>query len=114
MRSEAKTVDEYIDELQGERKEIIIWLREVLNTAVPGLHESMEYGMPTYNKGEKYFAFASQVQYASLYVSDLDLLRSYKNKLGKVSLGRSCIRFRHLSDIDQKAVVELLKVSGNK
>lgn len=112
MRSQARTVDEYIDGLEGEGKEVITWLREVLNTAVPGLHESMEYGMPTYHKEEVHFAFASQKQHFSLYVSDLDLLKLYKGKLGKVSLGRSCIRFRHLSDINQEAVTELLRISG--
>jgi uncharacterized protein YdhG (YjbR/CyaY superfamily) len=111
MRSDAKTVDEYIDELEGERKEIIIWLRKLLNNEVPGLRESMEYGMPTYKKGEKFFAFASQVQHVSLYISDTSLLERYGEKLGKVSLGKSCLRFRHRSDLDEETVSDLLRMS---
>ena len=112
MRSEAGTVDEYIETLLTERREVIIWLREMLLGTVPGLEESMEFGMPTYRKGETYYAFASQKHHISLYVRDHGLIRQYSDRLGKVSLGKNCIRFRHLRDIDRGAVEELLSVSS--
>jgi uncharacterized protein YdhG (YjbR/CyaY superfamily) len=109
MRSDAETVDEYIEELEGERKDIIIRLREVLIGSVADLEESMRYGMPTYTKGEDIYAFNSQKQYVSLYVRDSNMMHAHADKLGKVNLGKGCVRFRHLDDVDMDAISAMLR-----
>ena len=107
--SNASTVDEYIQELEGERKDAVIRLRLVLKGSVPDLEESMTHGMPYYTKGDDYYAIASQKHYISLYVSDMDLLERYSDQLGKVNLGKSCIRFRRLENIDLNMVGRMLQ-----
>ena len=109
MRSDAATVDEYIDELEGERKEAVKRLRQVLIENVPDLEESMDYGMPTYRRGDELYAFASQKQYVSLYVPDTYVMRAYADELGRVDLGKNCVRFRHLEDLDMEAVSRMLR-----
>jgi uncharacterized protein YdhG (YjbR/CyaY superfamily) len=109
MQSDAATVDEYIEELEGDRKEAAKRLRQVLNETVPDLDESMDYGMPTYRKGDELYAFASQKQYMSLYVPDSYVMKAYANELGKVDLGKNCVRFRHLEDLDMEAVSRMLR-----
>ena len=74
LRSDAKTVDEYIESLTGERREAIVKLHEVLLSVVPNLEESMRYGMSTYSHGEESHAFASQKNYVSLYIHRSDLI----------------------------------------
>lgn len=109
MRSDARTVDEYIEGLEGDRREAIISLREVLNASIPGLDESMRYGMPTYSRGNQVYAFASQKQYVSLYVRDTDVMHNHADRLGKVSLGKNCVRFTKLDDLDLDATAEMLR-----
>ena len=107
--SEARTVDEYIQSLEGDRKEAVIRLRQVLRGSVPGLEESISHGMPYYTKGEDFYAIASQKQYISFYVSDMDTLKRYSKDLGKVNLGKSWIRFRRLENIDLNTFGEMLR-----
>ncbi len=109
VSSHAATVDEYIDELEGERREAVIRLRQVLKGAIPDLRETMSHGMPYYTKGDDYYAIASQKHYLSLYVSDMELLTRYRGRLGKVNLGKSCVRFRRLENIDLNVVRDMLQ-----
>ena len=108
MKSEAKTVEEYLEALEGERKEAIAKLRELVLKIQPNMNESMKYHMPTYSQKDNYIAFASQKQYISLYIRSNELLLKYKLKLGKVSLGKNCIRFRKLADMNFDVIENLL------
>jgi hypothetical protein len=58
-------------------------------------------------------ALASQKNYMSLYVCCITdgvyLAEKSKHELGKVSVGKSCIRFKKLSDLHLPAVEKLLK-----
>ena len=110
MQSDAETVDEYIETLEGERKEAIIRLREIVRETHPHIEESMKYRMPTYYKNDgSYIAYASQKQYISLYIRSEKLVLKYKPKLGKVSLGKNCIRFRKLADMKFEIIRQLLE-----
>ena len=100
MKSNAKTVDEYIDDLDGERKEAIRKLREIIRGVFPDSAELMKYKMPTYKFQDKIYAFASQKHYISLYIYDTDLLIRYKDQLKNADICKHCIRFKRLKDMD--------------
>lgn len=57
-------------------------------------------------------ALASQKNYISVYICPTDsegyLPDRFKDKLGKVSIGKSCIRFKKISDINLPALKELV------
>lgn len=103
MKSKASTVDEYIAELEGERKQAISRLREIIKNTIPTFRESMKYGIPTYETNNGIFAFASQKQYISIYMHNLHrdrIIGKYKKELGKFQRGKECLRYRKLSDIN--------------
>lgn len=58
-------------------------------------------------------ALAAQKNYMALYacaiVDGAYVAERYATKLGKVSVGKSCIRFKRVSDIDQKALIAMLQ-----
>ena len=58
-------------------------------------------------------ALADRVGGLSLYVNclkgDRYLAESYAARLGKVSVGKSCVRFKKLSDVDEATLVALLR-----
>jgi hypothetical protein len=59
-------------------------------------------------------ALASNKRYISLYVTATSpdggyLAETYKDRLPRASIGRSCIRFKRLSDVDQELLAELFR-----
>ena len=102
-------------------------LHKAICKAAPKLKPHIAYGMIGYgNYHYKYasgregdcpvVALASQKQYISLYIcccgKDGYLPEKNKKRLGKVSVGKSCIRFRKLEDLNLKVAMELVKRAG--
>ena len=56
---------------------------------------------------------ASQKNYISLYICTCDdggyLVENNMERLGKVSTGKSCVRFKKLEDLNLKVAIELVK-----
>jgi hypothetical protein len=61
-------------------------------------------------------ALANQKNYFSLYICALEdgkyIAEKYKDELGKVSVGKSCIRFKKLEDLDRKGLLKVLKLAA--
>lgn len=93
MRSDARTVDVH----RGPHEDR------------PWPRGEIEYGMSTYTRGEEVYAFASQKQYVSLYLRDAQVVRRYRNDLGKVNHGKNCARFRKLGDVDMDSVRRMIQ-----
>ncbi len=131
MQSIAKTVNEYIDLLPGDRKTVLSRLRETILKNLPeDFTEVMNYGMPgyvvprsVYPKGYHcdsrqplpFINFASQKNYISFYHMGLYeglLLDWFLEKWSTVSdkkpdMGKCCIRFKKLDDIPYELIGEL-------
>ena len=120
----AKTVKEYFDMLPKERREPMRFLHKFILKTVPMLKPVFVYNMPGYGtfKYKSYrgaimdwpvIALASQKNYISIYVCAVEggkyIAEKYKSKLGHVSVGRSCIRFKKITDINLEALADVLK-----
>ncbi|RPI35179.1 MAG: DUF1801 domain-containing protein [Chloroflexota bacterium] len=120
VKSNATTVQEYLDELPEDRRRVISEVRELILRNLPeGYRESMGWGMITYGiplehypntyNGEPlgYVALASQKNYYALYlncvyqdpVQEARLREGFKAAGKKLDMGKSCIRFRTLEDL---------------
>ncbi len=123
----AKSVDEYINMLTPERKKTILYLHEKIQKASPKLKAHFSYNMLGYGsfKYKNYkkeiidwptIALASQKNYISLYICALEngeyIAEKYKDKLGKVNVGRSCIRFKKLEDLNITEVEKIIKLAS--
>lgn len=120
----AKSVSEYIKALPKERKEPILFLHKFIQATAPKFKPYFSYNMLGYGKF-KYknykkeiidwpiVALASQKNYISVYVCAIDngkyVAEKYKSKLGKVSVGKSCIRFKKIEDVNLSVLKEVLK-----
>lgn len=120
----AKTGEEYIHNLEGDRKEAIVFLHDFIQKVDPSFTPNFLYNMLGYgsfkyigaNKKEidwPTIGLASQKNYISLYVCSIAdkqyLAEKYKDTLGKVKVGKSCITFKKLKDLDLNGLKELLK-----
>jgi len=129
MRSEAKTVEEYLQSLLGDRREAISAVRDVILKNLPdGIEEVMNWGMisyqvplsiypDTYNKQPlMYAALASQknhmaVYLTSIYMSDdsqKQFKKAYKATGKRFDSGKSCVRFRRLDDLPLPLIGETI------
>lgn len=106
MKSDAKTPAEYIAALPPERKAAIQTLDRAIRKAAPRLKPQIKYGMLCYGGDAETVALASQKNYISLYLCGAE---TRKKELGKVSVGKSCIRFRNLEDLNVGAAMALVK-----
>lgn len=123
----ANSVTEYINSVPEDRKKTIKFLHNFIQKSAPKLKPHFTYNMLGYGnfKYTNYkkeiidwpiIAMASQKNYYSIYVCALDgkkyLAEKYKSKLGKVSVGRSCIRFKKLEDLNLETLKEVIKIAS--
>lgn len=125
---EAKSAKEYFDALPPDRRETMDFLHKFIQEVAPSLKPNFIYNMPGYgsfkyknSKGEVLdwptVALASQKNHISLYVCAVAngeyIAEKFKDELGKVSVGRSCIRFKKLDDLNLGILEKVLKLAEN-
>ena len=114
----AKSPQDYIAQIDEPRRSEIRQLHELIQQTVPQLKPWIGWGMLCYGKYHyKYasgregdwsqLALASQKNYISLYVTPY-LGEQYKSKLPKANIGKSCIRFKRLADVDLNVLKEII------
>lgn len=125
--TKASSVPTYLAQLPEERKELVLFVHEFIKKAVPKLKPHFAYNMLGYgsfpylnHKKEKLewpiIALANQKNYVSLYVCAIDhgeyIAEKHKKELGKVSVGKSCIRFKKLEDINLPVLKKVLQYAA--
>ena len=109
VQSKVATVDEYLSTVEPRRAPWLAKVRESALRNLPGFVEDMRYGMPSYSRGDgASFAFNSQKQYVSLYVSPV-VHEMNAEALKGLDAGKSCIRFRKPETIDFALLDKLLQ-----
>lgn len=123
-RTAARTPAQYIAALDEPRKTDIRKLHDLIRKEAPNLTPHLESGMLGYGSYHYRYAtgregdtfvigLASNATYISLYVMAADeqgyLAESYKGRLPKASIGKSCIRFKRLSHLDERVLREVIR-----
>jgi uncharacterized protein YdhG (YjbR/CyaY superfamily) len=113
MQSEAKNVDQYLQDVPAARKEALAKLRKLCVEILDDYEENMDYGMPSYKKSgeEVEVAFASQKSYISLYILKKPALDKHRDKLAGLNVGKGCIRYTKPEKIDFDLVRVVLQES---
>ena len=132
MQSKATTVEKYLAELPADRQKPMAELRKVIKKNIPkGFQEGMGYGMIGYvvphskypagyhcnpKQPLPFISLASQKNYISVYhmgvYGDNELGKWFakeyqKADIGKLDMGKCCIRFKNPEKIPYKLIGEL-------
>jgi hypothetical protein len=118
----AATPEAYVEALPSPRREDIGQLHARIRELAPTLAASAEQGMLTYGRysyryrsgrtGEWFaIGIASNKDYVSMYAPTL-ILEPYVARLPKANLGRGCIRFKRLADLDLEVIDEVIRASA--
>jgi uncharacterized protein YdhG (YjbR/CyaY superfamily) len=129
VKSAAKNVDQYLAELPEERRGVMTALRKLIRKNLPkGYVETMNWGMicyeiplaqypDTYNgQPLAYVALAAQKHKYSLYMTgaygsqekDAELRAAFEAAGKKLDMGKSCIRFNSLDDLELNAIAKAI------
>jgi uncharacterized protein YdhG (YjbR/CyaY superfamily) len=134
MRSDASTVQEYLESLPDDRKEAMTELRKVVINNLPkGFEEMMCYGMigfvvphSLYSPGyhcnpsqplpfiniasqKNFIAFYHMGLYGNKKLFDWFTEEYPKHCKSKLDIGKSCVRFKKTADIPFQLIAELAK-----
>ena len=124
MPTTASTPKQYIDALPDDRKNAIATLDRLIRKAAPKLKPCMMgrmigYGPYRYRYASgregnsAVVALAAQKNYISLYICSCDeqgyLAEQYRKQLPKADIGKSCVRFKKLEDVDLKTIEQMVK-----
>ena len=129
VSSAAATVSDYLDELPAERRKVVSKVRAMVRRHLPkGYEESMGWGMifwqvplkrypDTYNgKPLGYAALAVQKNDYVLYLmgpylderQDGKLRGAYKRAGKKLHMGKCCLHFKSLDELEVDAITSLI------
>ena len=110
VQSAARSVDEFMAEVEPERKGSLERLRALCREQLPGWEERMQWGMPGYGPAgaDALISFNSQKNYISLYPGR-GALELHRGKIKGASFGGGCVRFAKPETIDFEAVSEMIK-----
>ncbi len=134
MRSKASNAETYINELPADRREAVAQLRTTVLKNIPnGFKETMSYGMIGYVVPHELYPagyhcdpklplpfvnIGSQKHFVALYHMGIyavpRLLEWFtteypKKNVGKLDMGKSCIRFKKPENIPYALIGELMK-----
>jgi uncharacterized protein YdhG (YjbR/CyaY superfamily) len=129
VRSEAATPQAYLAELPDDRREVVAAVREALADAMPeGYEETVAWGMPTWQvpleryadtyNGQPlaYVSLAAQKRHYAIYlmalVPDSSEAEAFERRWTeggrRLDMGKSCLRFKHLDDLDLPLLAEVV------
>lgn len=134
MSSYIKSIEDYINQVPENRREVFIKIIEVIRENIPeGFYEEINYNMPgwvvpksIYTPGYHcdrslplpFLNLANQKNFIGLYhlgiYSDEELLNWFKDEYSKVckyklDMGKSCIRFKRMNDIPYELIGDLCR-----
>lgn len=125
-KNDARSVEEYLLMIPGDRKKEIDFLHDFIQKAIPKLKpyfasNMIGYGSFYYLDSKKQkkkwpiISLANQKNYISIYicalVEDKAAAEKYKKELGKDTKGLSCIRFKKIEEINLETLKIVLKLA---
>lgn len=123
-KSDAKTPEEYIAGVDEHRRDDIQQLHDFIREIAPELEPTMGFGILGYGRFHYKYAsgregewmkigIASNKRYISFYCCSADeqgyVAERYRERLPKASIGKSCVRFKRLSDLDLEVLGSLIR-----
>lgn len=123
----ATTIKEYFDALPEDRKEPMSLLHQFIQKHAPDFEPFFANNMLGYGTFQcrnykkeiidwPVIALANQKNYLSIYVCGVEngeyIAEKHKADLGKVSVGKSCIRINKIEDLNLKTLEKVIKLAA--
>ena len=125
----AMSLEEHLDQVAPERRVDIERLHRLIRETAPELDFDVTGSMVGYGpyhyryasgrEGDSHLvSLASRKQYISLYVNCVHdgeyLAERFAARLPKANVGKSCVRFKRLDDLDVAVLAELVRAAADE
>jgi len=129
MKTKASTPTQYLANLPPEQRADVTAIHKAIRATSPELKPSIQFGCLGYGTYHYKYASGREGEAAvvglagrkgsiSLYIGGTGeggyLAERNRERLGKVSVGRVCIRFKKLGDLNLKVALELVKEAARQ
>ena len=104
MRRDDSSPEAYRASVHGEQRALLETLRALILDQFPDASEGIKYGILDY---PGVCSLAAQKHYVSVYVPP-KALATHRASFPDVSCGKSCVRFRRISQLDDGAFRKLI------
>lgn len=137
MKYKAATVNEYVDQIDEERKKLFLELKDIIASRIPqGFEEQLSYGFPSWvvplslypdgyhcrkNESLPFLSLAVQKNFIGFYHMGIylmpDLFAWFETEykalgIGNPDMGKSCLRLKKPEKIPFKLIAELCSKIG--
>jgi uncharacterized protein YdhG (YjbR/CyaY superfamily) len=107
MTDEQTTVENYLEKLPQNIKEIFLKIREIVKSTAPNSEELMKWGMPSYYiNGRKIIIIGASKKHLGIYGVKPE---TFKNKLEKYKYSKGCIQFQYKEPVPYDLITEIVK-----
>ena len=106
-----KTIGDYLGQVaDGEKREALEQLREVIRGAAPGAEEYISYGLAAFRvEGKPLVAFGAAEKHCAFYLMSGSTVEAYKEELTGYDTSKGTIRFQPSRPLPKTLVRKLVK-----
>lgn len=105
-----KTVDEYLESLPGDMKDMLEKLRQTIRKAAPKAEEVISYQIPTYKYLGPLVHFAAFTAHCSLVVINKSILKTFEKELQSYKTTGTTIHFTPAKPLPASLVQKIVKI----
>jgi uncharacterized protein YdhG (YjbR/CyaY superfamily) len=110
MKTDFKSVDEYIASQPDDVRRVLNRVRSTIRKAVPGAEETISYKIPAYKvRGNRMLFFAGWKQHYSLYPATARVIEAFKDDLAPYEVSKGTIRFPLSEPVPAKLIGRIAK-----
>lgn len=109
LKTEIRTIDEYISQFSSDVKKILTEIREIVKTVAPEAEEAIRYGMPTFRLNNRnLFHFAAFNKHIGVYPTP-PIIEAMKDELKIYKTSKGAIQFPLSEEMPFQLIKEIVK-----
>jgi uncharacterized protein YdhG (YjbR/CyaY superfamily) len=110
MKSQPKTIDEYLAGVKQEQLAALEKLRAAIKALVPKAEECISYRLPAFRfQGKLLVAFGAAANHCALYPLSGSIVEAFKDELTAYSTSKGVIRFQPNKPLPRALLRKLVK-----
>ena len=115
MKTDFKSVDEYISSQPDEIQSVLNRVRNAIRKAVPAAQEVISYQMPTYKLfGSRLLYFAVWKQHYAIYAATEQVVAAFRDELAPYEVDKGTIRFPLSKPVPVKLIERIAQFRANE
>jgi len=108
-KTKAKTIDEYLAALSGDKRAALQKLRKTIRAAAPKAEECISYQIPAFRLNGMLVGFGATANHCAFYPMSSSTVAAHKDELKDYDTSKGTIRFQPDNPLPAALVRKLVK-----